>query len=109
MTFKFGFVTSEEHEVPVVVVGPYETRDEAAADAKGHRIVEWAHESGDPMEPCPECGATYERLPMNEDTAKVYDALFPHVLDWAEDDDCGMAQLMYDVAETAAAALRSGD
>lgn len=91
-----------------VIIGPFDTREAAEAHAARHEnsgdVVEWGMMPG-PFNPCPDCGSTCERLPMSAAAATVYDALFPVVLDWSESEDCGMAELMRNVAETAAAAL----
>lgn len=103
-----GFEVADK--VHKVVIGPFDSREEAERAAlrnpNAGDIVEWYAAPG-PDNPCPDCGSTFERLPMPPDTAKVYDALFPDVLDWREDEDCGMNALMRNVAEAAAAALRS--
>lgn len=72
-----------------------------------YQIAEWT--GGTAESPCGKCGRVTGRLPMPEDTAKVYDALFPAVLEWSEDEDCDINELMRDVAETAAAALRPSE
>ena len=103
----YGYVAGTTTDGHQVVVGPFDTRAIAETLAKGQPVIEWTPAPG-PGNPCEHCGAEYVRLPMPDDTARVYDALFPAVLDWSEDDDCGMAALMLNVAETAAAALRPG-
>ena len=59
----------------------------------------------------PLCGHCHQPcsapLPMEDDTSQVYAALYRGgTLKWSEDEDCGMRNLMWEVAETAAAALR---
>jgi hypothetical protein len=105
---RYGYVSGETLTGHPVVVGPFNTLEETQAHAgEGQRVVDWADEPPGPGRPCPDCGATFERLPMPADTARVYDELFPEVLAWSEEDDCGMATLMRDVAEAAAAVLRT--
>lgn len=104
---QFGFVAEETTlDGHKIVTGPYPSLKAAEVAGKGSEVVEWDTDGPGPGRPCRMCGADYTRLPMPDDTARVYDALFPAVLNWREDDDCGMAGLMRDVAEAAAAALR---
>lgn len=56
---------------------------------------------------CSACNTAHPRLPMDELTAAAYDAIFPHALQWSEDEDCGMNTLMRDVAQAAAAGVRA--
>lgn len=101
----WGYISSED-EHPIIIVGPFASLKEAKTAANGRPIIA--------IEPprvshsrCQSCGTFHERLPMDEAATQVYDALFkmPHpVLEWNEDDDCGMAALMREVATVAAQA-----
>ena len=55
---------------------------------------------------CQTCGETHSRpREMSAAVAAAYDALFPHTLEWNEEDDCGMSALMLQVALKATEAV----
>lgn len=99
----FPETTTDGHPI---ITGPFTLRAVAEAVSYGNPVVEWQEESPCPSSPCELCGETFVRLDMPKDTTKVYDALFPAVLNWHETDDCGMAEMMRAVAEAAASAVR---
>ena len=62
---------------------------------------------------CHNCGnRCWEPLDMSEDVRRVYNAIFNKEkgpLHWAEDEDCGMRDLMYSIASAAVDAIRKRD
>lgn len=99
----WGYI-SDENENPRIVVGPFVSLEEAKTAAEGRTLVA-INTPRENRPRCHACGTFHDRLPMDSASGRVYDALFkvPNpVLEWDEDNDCGMAALMREVATVAA-------